>query len=109
MNGITPKTFPKYKGSSIFKGLSDYVKNPANFDRIQKSLIQTLATNCSHSEVSDYAKCKKCTQKMLERRKLLKKYGFKNPAQYMAWRKTHEYIKEKYPLMDWKTHQQINH
>jgi hypothetical protein len=39
---------------------------------------------------------------MLDRRKLLKKLGFKNPSQYMAWKKIHTEIKERFPLVDWQ-------
>lgn len=96
------KKLPKDRPNPIFKGLSNYVKDPANFKEIQKEILNTLAVGHSHSEMLDYAKCAECTRKMKDRRTLLKKYGFKNPAQYMAWRKVHEEITKRYPLMDWK-------
>lgn len=93
----------KSKINPLLDSLPEFLKDPANFEKIQKSILMTFISTCGHSEIMDWAKCDKCTKKMLERRKLLKKLGFKNPAQYMAWRKTHEKIKVMYPLVDWKS------
>lgn len=83
-------------------GLSDYLKNPANYEEIQRIIINSFATTCSHGSPAEMAVCPKCTEKMLERRKTLKRLGFKNPAQYMAWQKIHTEIKARFPLVDWK-------
>ena len=83
--------------------LPEYLKDPANFEDIQKKVFKTLEGTCTHTEIMEMAKCSKCTKKMLERRALLKALGFKNPAQYMAWRKTHAKIRELFPLVDWKS------
>lgn len=90
------------KNNPILDGLSEYVKNPANYTEIKKKLLDTLATKCTHSDLLAYSACKSCTNKMLERRRLLKKLGFKSAAQYMAWQKVHEKIQERFPLVDWK-------
>lgn len=84
------------------KGLPEHLKDPANFPDIQSKILATLQSSCGHSELLDFAKCEKCTANMLKRRKLLKQLGFKNPAQYMEWRKTHEEIQRRFPLVDWK-------
>lgn len=96
------KIFPKQKTNPLIASLSDYLKNPANYETVQKQILDTFISTCSHGELLEWAACKKCTSKMLERRKILKKLGFKNPSQYMAWRKIHETIKERMPLVDWK-------
>jgi hypothetical protein len=97
----------KPKTASILEGLSDYLKDPANFDEINKKILNTFISTCGHAEILDWVNCKKCTAKMLQRRKMLKSLGFKNPAQYFAWKKIHTTIRQKFPLMDWKTGQQI--
>jgi hypothetical protein len=86
----------------LIADLPEHLKNPANYDEIQAKIIASVQTSCTHSDVFEMAKCEKCTKKMLNRRKLLKSLGFKNPRQYMEWRKTHEEIKKRYPLVDWK-------
>lgn len=87
--------------------LPAYLKDPANFEKIQKQILDTFVLGHSHGEVLEWSKCKKCTEGMLNRRKLLKKLGFKNARQYYAWRKTHEKIKEMMPLVDWKNKKHI--
>ena len=37
----------------------------------------------------------------------MKNYGFKNPKQYFEWRRVHQEIRRRYPLMDWITGKQI--
>ena len=92
----------KQKENPIFNGMPKFLKDPANFDDIRKQIFATVQTTCSHASLLEYASCKKCTEKMLERRRLLKNLGFKNPAQYMEWQKVHLKIKETMPLVDWK-------
>lgn len=79
-------------------GLPDWVKHPKNYEKIQRALLETLTCGKLHSDPAQSLHCAKCTQNMVERRKLMQKFGFKNAAQYMAWRKTHEEIKNKVPL-----------
>lgn len=93
----------KPRQNPLTAGLSDYLKNPANYQEIKKKIWESVQTTCAHSDVFEMAKCKKCTEKMLERRKLLKKLGFKNPAQYRKWDETHTEILKRFPLVDWKT------
>jgi hypothetical protein len=42
--------------------------------------------------------CKKCQQKALERRELMKKFGFRNAGEYLEWQRTHEEIKKQVPM-----------
>jgi|GEM_PF-2279767 len=92
----------KSRQDPLTSGLSDYLKNPANYAEIQEIILKSFITSCSHGSPAEMAMCPKCTEKMLERRKTLKKLGFKNPKQYYAWKKTHEEIKKRFPLVDWK-------
>lgn len=103
MNKQQAKKLPRHLKNPLLEGLPAYVKDPKNFFEIQKSVLETIKTKCSHSDVIEYAKCKICTNKMLERRRLLKKYGFKNPKQYFEWRRVHQEIRRRYPLVNWKT------
>lgn len=96
-----PKIDLKPKLHPMLRDLPDHLKDPANYEKIRKAILQTILTTCSHREMYEWSQCKKCTDKMLERRLLLRKLGFKNPAQYMAWQKIHEKIKERFPLVDW--------
>jgi hypothetical protein len=86
----------------LLKSLPSHLKDHTKFYDIQKKILETIMTSCTHSDLVGFAKCSKCTKNMLKRRKLLRDLGFKNPAQYMAWRMVHEEIKKKVPLVQWK-------
>jgi len=92
---LKPKTHP------LIASLPDFLKDPKNFIPIQRKILKTLETKCSHSDVLEFAKCPVCTENMLKRRKILRDLGFKNPAQYFAWRRVHESIAQRFPLVDW--------
>lgn len=92
---------PNFKVNPLLADLPEYLKNPANFMTVMKQILNTLAVSHSHSELEGYARCAECTRKMIERRKLLKKLGFKNARQFYAWRRVHEEIARSYPLVDW--------
>lgn len=98
---LQPKTSP------LLEGLSEYLRNPANYFEVQKKILDTFISTCAHSEMMEWAECVKCTAKMVERRKIIKKLGFKDAKQYMAWKKTHEFIKERFPLVDWNKNVKI--
>lgn len=92
MTEITPQTFPNAKGvmtapHSLLKNLPSYLKNPANYDKIQYALLETLASKHSHSEIQDWAKCKSCQEKVFNHKRMMKKLGFKTPAHYQIWKK----------------------
>ena len=84
---ITPHTFPKFKPNPIFQGLPDSVKDPKNYAKIQKALIETLATPHSHSDVLTFYQCLKCQGRVTAHRNLMKKLGFTSGAQYLSWKK----------------------
>lgn len=100
MNPEIPKLPNKIK-PSLTAMLPPHLKDPANYERIQKIIIETLGGTCSHGEIMQWANCVKCQKRFKERKNVLKKLGFKNPAQYLEWKKIHMKIREKYPLVDW--------
>lgn len=97
---ITKDTFPKYTPDPLTKDLPDAVKDPANYETIQRQLLDALASKHSHSEVKDWAACVPCQVKVKEHADLMRKLGFQSPAQYKAWQKTQEIIKNKKDI--WK-------
>ena len=94
------KQFPKYTPNPLLEGLSEYLKQPEAFEKIQKAILNTLASRHSHSEVLEYAECFSCSKKMLDSRLLLKKLGFKSPMQYREWVKVHKRMAELQPIID---------
>lgn len=84
---ITPKTFPKYIPNLLLKDLPEFLKDPLNYNKIQKALLNTLAGQHSHSEMVTWANCINCQNKMRNHAELMRKFGFKTPQQYMAWKK----------------------
>ena len=98
MNEITKDTFAPPKPSPIFNGMPEYLKDHANYEKIQKTIIETLAGNCSHSEVVEWAGCPKCQRRFAEKGNVIRKLGFRSIPQYMAWQKTHQHIKDRIRL-----------
>lgn len=86
------KKFPKYTPSPYLKDLPDFLKDPKNYNKIQKALLNTLAGPHSHSEMLGWAGCKTCQNKIANLRGTMNKLGFTSPRQYYAWKKTMEFI-----------------
>ena len=97
-----PKISFQSRVNPLVANLPKHLKNPANFEDIQRRIYKTLETKCSHSDLLEFSKCSSCTSMMLKRRKLMRELGFKNAGQYLEWRKIHEKIKATMPLVDWK-------
>ena len=103
MSDIKKDTFPNQKKMRhVLDGLPAYLKEPESYDKVQKALYEVGGSTCGHSDLLEWAGCKKCQRKQWDRKEMMKKLGFQSGAQYMAWRKTHEYIKSRVPLVDWK-------
>lgn len=88
----------------LFKSLPDNVRDPANYEKIKKAIIDTTR-QCkkNHSEIGEFSQCKTCSIAMIERRVLLEKFGFTSPAQYKAWDETQQQIiklRQKHPEID---------
>lgn len=87
------RSFPKTKTQQIVKNFPPHLKDPANYDKIQKAIIEAGATKCSHGEIGEWAKCKKCQWALAKRSETMKKLGFKTSAHYLMWKKIHGQIK----------------
>lgn len=92
---IGPKVHP------LIASMPEHLKDPKNYNKIRKVLIEALGGTCSHAEMVEWAKCPECQQRFKNRRGVLKSLGFKNPAQYMAWQRIHTEIRQMMPLVDW--------
>lgn len=89
---LRPKVHP------LIASLPERLKDPANYKKIQKALLDVGATRHSHSEMLDWAGCKPCQTKQWARKELMQQLGFKSGAQYYAWCRVHEEIKRRMPL-----------
>lgn len=103
MSDINPKTFPKKTPHPLLKDLSDYLKDPANFDAVQLKLLHALASKHSHGEVLEWANCSDCQDNLKKHQDLMKDLGFISAAQYLAWKKVHETIKGRERLPKYNT------
>lgn len=99
---ITPETFPDHKQVPVLAGLPQHLKDPEIYPKIQKALLETLASSHSHGDMLEWSNCVPCQAKMHEHAELMRKLGFASGAQYMAWRKVHETITRRSPLVQWK-------
>lgn len=85
---VKPETFPSQtKKNPIFEGLPEYLKDPANYKKIKKQLLNELSSTHSHGEMVEWAACPSCQRKFTERGVVIRKLGFTSSAQYMAWDK----------------------
>lgn len=92
---IAPKVHP------LLAMLPPHLKDPKNYEKVRKVIVEALAGSCSHAEMVEWASCSKCQTRFHNKREVLKGLGFKNPAQYMMWQKVHTEIRRRMPLMDW--------
>lgn len=94
---ITPDTFPNGK-VHVLDGLPAYLKDPENYQKVRKALLETLATTHSHGEMVEWAGCFQCQKKMQAHGEMVRKLGFLSPQQYRAWLKTHATIERRVKL-----------
>ena len=95
---VTKDTFPKELKRNVLDGLPTYLKDPEMYKKIRKASYDIMGSLCSHSEVVEWATCVKCQVKARDHADFLRKLGFTSPAQYFAWRKTHEHIERRVKL-----------
>ena len=98
MTEKTPDIVFKSKVHPIVASFPKHLKAPKNYNKIQKFILETLASRHSHGEIVDWAKCVACQRRFAERGHVLKKLGFKTPGHYMVWKKIHEEIKRRDPF-----------
>lgn len=89
---MTQNKYPKYTPNPLIADLPDYLKDPANYEKIQRQLLDALASTHSHSDMEEWSACLDCQKRMMEHANLMRKLGFKKPGQYLAWKKVHETI-----------------
>lgn len=89
---------PKVLKPPILAGLPEYLKDPANYQKIRAALYEVIASTCSHSEVIEWSACSKCQKKVRDHADMVRKLGFTSPAQYFAWRKVHEVMDKRVKL-----------
>lgn len=99
MTDITPETFAKApKLHPALATLPAYLKDPKNYDKVMKAILDAGATRHSHGEIADWAACAACQRKAWDRKEFMTKLGFKHAAQFKAWQQVHMAIKERVPL-----------
>lgn len=82
------------KATSPTSNLPEHLKDPANFKKICKALLEVGAIKHSHSEIYKWQACKVC-QNAYSNVQLMKiKLGFESGAQYMMWKRVHTKIEE---------------
>lgn len=97
---VLPRYLPK---NPILQGMPEHLKDPANYEKIRKAILNAGATPHSHSEVLQWSGCKTCQRKQWDRKEMMKKLGFKNGQQYLLWCRIHEQIKERVPLLKYNS------
>lgn len=86
----------------LLEKLPKRLKDPANFEDIQKAIIAASSNGHTHKKIAEWARCEECQALFNERGSVIKKQGFKSPEQYAAWRSVHAEIRRRFPTMDWK-------
>ena len=86
------------KPHPIVSGMAPHLKDPKNYQKIRKVILNSLATKHSHSDISGWAGCSSCQMKFAGKSKLLKDLGFKSVAEYMVWQRIHTTIDQRVKL-----------
>ena len=92
---MTPKEaqkLPRFTPNSFSIGMAPHLKDPKNYKKIQRALLDTLAGQHSHSEMAHWAVCKTCQSKAVNLKIMMKGLGFRSYGQYLYWKKTMEMI-----------------
>lgn len=98
MSDITPDTFPRTIPHPLVGNLPEHLKDPKNYQKIRKALLETLASTHSHSDITEWAGCTSCMERMQKHGDLVRKLGFTSTAQFRAWLKVHEIIETRVKL-----------
>ncbi len=80
--------------------LPAHLKDPANYYKIKKAIIEAGRTKHSHGEVVDWAACATCQRAEWKKKEFMYAIGFTSGRQYLAWEKVMVQIPEhmKVPL-----------
>lgn len=80
----------------LIAAMPAHLKDPANYMKIQKALLDAGSTTHSHGEVLEWASCIKCQKAQNNRLLMMKAMGFTSKAMYMVWRRiNHEILNKK--------------
>ena len=89
------KGFRKPKPNPLLASLPKWLKDPENFDKVNKALLETLAGMHSHSEITQWNSCLSCIRKFHEHKAMVRKFFPLGPAQYFEWQKVVRVFKQK--------------
>ena len=99
MDKLLEETIGKAKVNPVFKGLPDELKDPKNFKGIESKLAKVMVSDHKHKQINAFNECKRCQEKFLKKRELIKSLGFNSIYQYQSWKKVMGYIINKKNLM----------
>ena len=88
---IVPRYMPQHP---LLRNLPKHLKDPANYEKIQRAIFKAGASTCGHGEVGEWATCKKCQRKQWDRKEVMERLGFVSGQQYLMWRRVHERIRD---------------
>lgn len=90
------------KENPIFEGLSDKLKDPKNFEAIERKIANTMISDHKHTTIKQFIKCKRCQDKVRKKAEMIKEMGFKDFAQYQNWKRVLSVIinKENFQLYE---------
>lgn len=77
----------KAKENPVFEGLSEELKDPDNFQKIEKKIVNTMVSDHKHANIKQFINCKRCQDKVRKKAETIKKSGFKDFTQYQNWKK----------------------
>lgn len=92
MRKLTEKEIGQAKVNPVFKGLSNELKDPKNFKKIEKKLANVMVSDHKHRKISAFNKCKRCQAKFHKKREMIKSLGFESIYQYQNWKKVMDII-----------------
>ena len=92
----------KPKVDPVLASFPSNLKDPANFLKVKKAILDAGATRHSHAEVVNWAGGISCQRKQWDRKEMMKRLGFRSGQHYLIWCKIHEEIKRRVPLVKWK-------
>ena len=94
MDEQVPKNLPaRLPQNNLLVSLPRHLKDPANYEKIQRAIFEAGASTCDHSDVYEWAGCMKCQRKQWNRKETMRRLGFETGHQYLLWRRAHEQIR----------------
>jgi len=87
MKKDTLNKIKKAKVNPIFDGLSDEMKDPKNFLKIERKIVRIMISDHKHRTIKTFKNCKRCQAKVRKKAEMIKELGFKSFEQYQNWKK----------------------